>query len=154
MVKLTNHFCGFTLVEMLVTLAVVGILAGIAAPAFTSFVASQKVGSSASMLQSSLLTARSEAIKRNAKVTVAPIGGSWASGWTVAVSSTNEVIANNNKSTSASITGGPASVTYNNAGRVSAGGGNTFKFSASSTSNIRCLNVDLSGMPMIALSGC
>lgn len=154
MVKSIHNSGGFTLVEMLVTLAVAGILAGIAVPAFTSLVASQKVGTSASMLQSSLLTARSEAIKRNTKVTVAPIGGLWTSGWTVAVSSTSEVLANNNKSTSASITGGPASVTYNNAGRVSAGGGSTFKFSASATSNIRCLNVDLSGMPMLALSGC
>ena len=147
---------GFTMVEMLTTLTIVGILASLAAPAFTSLIASQKVKTSASMLQSSLLMARSEAIKRNTDVTVSPINGNWASGWTVTVvvSSTSEVLANNNKSTQASITGGPTSVQYNNAGRAPTGGGNTFKFSSSSTSDIRCLNVDLSGMPMITTSGC
>ena len=145
---------GFTIVEMLTTLIIVGILAGIAAPAFTSLIASQKVKTSASMLQSSLLLARSEALKRNTGVTVSPINGQWASGWTVTVSSTSEVLANNNKSTQASITGGPTSVQYNNAGRASTGGGATFRFSSSSTSDIRCLNVDLSGMPMITTSGC
>lgn len=144
---------GFTMVEMLTTLIIVGILAGMAVPAFTSLIASQKVKTSASMLQSSLLLARSEALKHNTGVTVSPVGGQWASGWTVAVSSTSEVLSNNNKSTQAAITG-PASVQYNNAGRASTGGGSTFKFSSSSTSDIRCLNVDLSGMPMITTSGC
>jgi type IV fimbrial biogenesis protein FimT len=144
---------GFTLIEMLTTLIIVGILASIAAPAFTSLIASQQVKTSASMLQSSLLLARSEAVKRNTDVTVTPIGGQWASGWTVAVSATSEILSNNNKSMQVTVTG-PASIQYNNAGRTSAGGGSTFKFSSASTSDIRCLNVDLSGMPMITTSGC
>jgi type IV fimbrial biogenesis protein FimT len=144
---------GFTLIEMLTTLIIVGILAAIAAPAFTSLIASQNIKTSASMLQSSLLLARSEALKRNTVVTVTPNGGQWASGWTVAVSATSETLSSNNKSTQAVVTG-PASVQYNNAGRPSAGGGSTFKFSSASTSDIRCLNVDLSGMPMITTSGC
>ena len=105
------------------------------------------------MLQSSLLLARSEAAKRNTDVTVTPLGGQWASGWTVAVSATSETLSNNNKSMQLTITG-PASIQYNNAVRASAGGGSTFKFSSASTSDIRCLNVDLSGMPMITTSGC
>ena len=152
---------GFTMIEMMVTLIVVGILAAIAAPAFTSLIASQNIRTSASMLQSSLLQARSEAIKRNTGVTVSPNGGQgqWSTGWTVSVLSNGEVVSSNNKSTQAVITGGtgtspPANVQYNNAGRPSSGGGGTFKFSSSSTSDFRCLNVDLSGMPMITTSGC
>ncbi len=152
MVKPRRTLAGFTMIEMLVTLAVVGILAGIAAPSFTSVVASQKVKTSASMLQSSLLAARSEALKHNANVTVAPIGGIWTAGWTIAVVSTGEILANNNKSTSATIAG-PASITYNNAGRVSGSSG-VFKFSSPSTSNIVCLRIELSGLPMTASSGC
>ena len=153
MVKCVQN--GFTMIEMMVTLIVVGILAAIAAPAFTSLIASQNIRTSVSMLQSSLLQARSEAIKRNAIVTVSPNGGQWVSGWTVSVLASGEVISSNNKITQAVITGpAPASVQYNNSGRPSAGGGSTFKFSSSLTSDIRCLNVDLSGMPMITTSGC
>ncbi len=144
---------GFTMVEMLVTLIIVGILAGLAAPAFTSLVASQNIKTSASMLQSSLLAARSEALKRNTDVIVSPIGGQWASGWTVAVSATGEVLTNNNKASQAVIAG-PSGITYNNAGRVSSGGGGSFKFSSAATSDIRCLNIGLSGMPTITISGC
>ena len=157
MVRQTQN--GFTLVEMLVTLSIVGILTAIAAPSFTSLIASQNIRISASMLQSSLLQARSEAIKRNTVVTVSPNGGQWASGWTVTVLSGGEVVSSNNNSTQAVITAGtsttlPANVQYNNAGRPSVGGGSTFKLSSSATSDIRCLNVNLSGMPMITASGC
>ncbi len=151
MVTRTQH--GFTMIEMLVTLSIVGILAMLAAPAFTSFIASQKIKTSASMLQSSLLSARSEALKRNADVIVSPVGGQWASGWTVAVLATSEVLSSNNQGTQAVISG-PASIDYNNAGRVSSGGGSAFRFSSPSTSDIRCLNIGLSGMPTITSSGC
>ena len=143
---------GFTMIEMLVTLIIVGILAGLAAPAFTTFIAGQNIRTSASMLQSSLLFARSEALKRNTDVIVSPVGGQWASGWMVAVTATGETLSNNNKVSQATIAG-PASITYNNAGRISSGGA-VFKFSSTVTSDIRCLNIGLSGMPTITASGC
>ena len=143
---------GFTMIEMLVTLIIVGILAGLAAPAFTSFIAGQNIRAASSMLQSSLLFARSEALKRNADVIVSPVGGQWASGWTVAVSATAEALSNNNK-VSHAVVAGPASITYNNAGRISSGGA-TFKFSSTQSGDIRCLNIGLSGMPTITTSGC
>ena len=97
MVRQTQN--GFTLVEMLVTLSIVGIFTAIAVPSFTSLIASQNIRVSASMLQSSLLQARSEAIKRNTVVMVSPSAGQqWTSGWTVTVLSGGEVVSNNNKS--------------------------------------------------------
>lgn len=81
---------GFTLVELMVTLAVIGILALAAAPAMTSMINNSQVNSQASELTAALQLARSEAIRRNAPVTLCPSAdgstcassASWA-GWVV-----------------------------------------------------------------------
>jgi type IV fimbrial biogenesis protein FimT len=83
----TRQARGFTLVELLVVVAIVAILAGLAAPSFKAMMASNRASAAASALQVSLSTARSEAVKRgaDARVTVAANGtaGVWSNGWTV-----------------------------------------------------------------------
>jgi len=59
---------GFTAIELMVTLAVVAILATLAAPAFQNLIAAQRIKSVASALNESLWVARSEALKRNDNV--------------------------------------------------------------------------------------
>ena len=61
---------GFTLPELLIVLAVAGILAAIAVPSFQSLTQSQQVKNASFELFSSLSLARSEAIKRNSNVTL------------------------------------------------------------------------------------
>ena len=73
---------GFTLVELLATLSVIAILAFAAAPSFSGVIAAQRARNAALDLSAALTLARSEAVKRNATVTVAT-PGAWASGWTV-----------------------------------------------------------------------
>lgn len=81
---------GFTLVEIMVTIAVMAILMGIAIPSFTEVMLGSKLGSYANNLSSSALLARSEAIKRNERITLcvslagtACEAGSWEQGWIV-----------------------------------------------------------------------
>jgi len=81
---------GFTLLELLLGLAVTAILAATAAPTLARFLAEQRLLDDARRLSEAILVARSEAIKRNGVVilcAVAPPEGCgesdrWHAGWT------------------------------------------------------------------------
>lgn len=66
---------GFSLIELLVTVSLVGILAAIAIPNFTSSIQSNKADTEVSDLQRALNYARLEAINRGVTVRIAPSSG-------------------------------------------------------------------------------
>lgn len=80
---------GFTLIELMVTLAVAAILLSTAAPSFVMLIANNRAASAANDVLASLHFARSEAVKRAADVSLCPSsdgagcidGTSWADGW-------------------------------------------------------------------------
>jgi len=73
---------GFTFIELLIVIVIIGITLAIAAPSFQSLIASNRLTTSANSLVSALQLAKSEAIKRNRQVIVSN-NGTWASGWIV-----------------------------------------------------------------------
>ena len=82
---------GFTLVELMVTLAVLAILVGFAVPAYNTFTRNQRLDAARDALLNGLLQARAEAVSRNKAVSLCASadGGSclatadFASGWIV-----------------------------------------------------------------------
>lgn len=60
---------GFTLVEMMIAVAILAILLALGGPAFQTFIENTKIRSTAESMQAGLHLARSEALRRNARVT-------------------------------------------------------------------------------------
>lgn len=149
---------GFTLTELLVVLAVAGILAMMAVPSFNSLVQSQRVKNAGFELYSSLALARSEAIKRNSDVTMATAtNASGELSWDITAGSA--VIRNQDpiKDIAFEITGLPGTdVVYRRNGRPASTA--TFEIdalgAADPTPFVRCLTIELSGMPRIRMGTC
>ena len=79
---------GFTLIELVITVTVAGVLAAIAIPNFSAVIASSQLSTNANELITSLNLAKSEAVKRGQQVTMARQGttaGVWEGGWIIFV---------------------------------------------------------------------
>ena len=88
---------GFTLIELIVTITIAGILVAIATPYLGSFISSTRLTTQANELLTDLNTARSEAVKRASYVGVCAStsgssctsGGSFLNGWVVFLDADN-----------------------------------------------------------------
>ena len=82
---------GVTLVELMVTLAVLGVLATLSAPSFRQTIHNYRLDNYGNSLVAASRVARSEAIKRNASVRLCPSAdgltcttdGQWERGWII-----------------------------------------------------------------------
>lgn len=146
---------GFTLMELLIAIILVSILAGLAAPAYSSFIASQRAKSIATDLFSSLLIARSEAISKNSNVSLSPKSGDWLNGWQVKAAD-NTVLDDQGSITGATIAltpDGTTSIIYSASGRLKTSAPIfviTTTYGSSAVN--QCVSVSLSGRPYIKAS--
>ena len=94
---------GFTLVELVITLAVAAILLTLAVPNFSQFVKNNRLITQANDFVTALNVARSEAIKRGDRVTLCKSSdqvscagsGNWEQGWIVFVDVNDDGIVSN-----------------------------------------------------------
>ena len=74
---------GFSLIELLMGLAITGIVLHWASPAFALLIESNQREQAAQTLFSGVRSARSEAIVRNQAVVIHGINGDWSQGWRI-----------------------------------------------------------------------
>ena len=160
---------GFTLIEMLMTIAVAAILMGIAIPSFRYITNANRIASELNGLLGDLQFARSEAIKEGRTVTVCQSAdglscnnsASWQGGWIVFSDPTNvgvvdagETILRVQKAFSGTDTftfaspSGILAITFNREGyAIGLGAASLFTLhdSTDNTAWTRCLSVNFSG---------
>jgi len=80
---------GFSLIEVLVVIAIAGLLLGIGVPNMQQYVVSSRLSSASNEFFTALNVARSEAVRRGVQVTLATNGAAgsrdWTTGWTMFV---------------------------------------------------------------------
>ena len=141
---------GFTVIEIMVVIAIVGVLSAIAFPAMTDLIRTQKVRSAAYDLFADLTFARGEAIARGRNVTMTSNAGTdWLKGGMIIDTGNNAVLRQQGEGSSGIIfTADGSQVVFERNGRTSAGRV-SFSISpvdASAPANQkRCIRIDPSG---------
>lgn len=156
-----RHHSGVTLIELIVTVAVLAILLSLAAPTFRDLLAAQRIRAAAHSLVSDLVLARSEAVKRGASVTLTPTAGNWADGWSVTAGAGADVLSAQNAlgsglGLSVSVPDSlipPPAVEFDRNGRSGTSSMVRFQLSYLTTPK-RCITLDLLGRPKSANSAC
>jgi len=138
---------GFTLIEAMVTLAVLVILLSVAAPSFRAYTEGQRIKTATQELVYGLSYARSEAIARRANVSLVAASGGFVNGWTIETGTT--VLREQAALSGIAISGATATtLTYGLDGRS----GDAFSTmieapSGGVSTEKRCVSIDAMGMP-------
>lgn len=167
---------GFTLLELMITIAVLGILLGVGVPSFMGVIHTNRLATSTNELVTALHAVRTEAIKRGHRVTLckSPDGnacttnGNWSQGWIIfddpnhnASVDTGETILRVGQAAPAgiTITGNDSVTNYASYASDSTAKLTTGAFQAGAirirmdsnwvTKNVRCLTINASGRLVI-----
>jgi len=164
---------GFTLIELIVVITILGILVGLAAPSLSEFVHSNQLITATNDLIADLNLARSEAIKQSAAAGVCKtsdgvscstaVSDTWRGGWLVFADSDNsggwsagDLVLRAHEALATSFTIPAAagdSVVYNRFGAIASGSG-TYSLCISKIHQKRDINLSATGRLNLSSTSC
>lgn len=154
--KHNNQQSGFSLIELVVTVVIGGIILAVGIPNFMNLIKSNRLATQSNSVVASLYLARNEAVNRGHDIRVLPISGTtdWADGWQVrldvdsngATDTEDTVLRNFDAIENATLVGTVSSVTYESSGFVSAVNTITLTANECTGQDIRVVSVKLSGL--------
>lgn len=151
---------GFTLVELMMAVALLAIVLSIATPTYRALIDSQNVKAAATALHSAVNLTRAEAVKRNASAFLRPANGeSWSKGWLIpapaAANSDSQPVMRERLKPGVTIESAASALEFSANGRLSSG---AQRFTLSGTlvedSTSLCLSVGLSGQVSVTRGTC
>lgn len=147
---------GFTLVELMVTMAVAAVLLSLAVPSFTEMIRNNRMTAQANDLITALNLARSESFKRGTQVQVAASGGAWANGWNVQLTEATVLRTFSAISSGYTLTEGGdlTTLTYDSTGRVTAAANFTLCDSQRSGETGRTISILITGRVSVTNFSC
>lgn len=145
---------GFTLVEAIIVMAIMAVLAGASASSFVWLNQSTQIRGAAFDLVADLDFARSEAVKRNDDVVVAPVAGAWGNGWTVTAGA--DVLRQRPAlGGQVAFAAAPGALTFDGAGRATLGSVGNFRLCPPGSSVMgRTVRIDASGLSRSVKTSC
>ncbi len=153
---------GFTLIELMVTIAVLAIVIAIAAPSFTSVIQSNRTTALHHEILGALQLARSEAVKRRTEVIVCRSedqedcanGADWTVGWIVKDVAGDEVVKVWDSVTGMALTGPIAGAVFRSTGMADAVTNFTTTTSSCTSGTKYTIEIARSGNANAAKTGC
>ncbi len=167
---------GFSLIELIITLTVAGILLAIAVPNFSGFLARNRLTAQINDFSADLSTARVAAIKHNRIAGVCTsntgtgcVAGNWANGWMVFVDtdnsggwSANDIVVSAHESLPGGggssntlvSAGGFSQILYNKTGIVLTGVTDTYTLCDPKAHLSRILSISFTGTPSVIEGTC
>jgi len=150
---------GFTLIELVTTITVAGVLLGMALPMFREFVANQRVRNVSFDLMAALTLTRYEAVIRGVPISLARTGASWDQGWTVSDGSVNAIPIQTQeayKNLAVTDSAGLSVVSFGKDGRTLTTSTRITVAPSPPVAGVtsRCINIGLSGLPSSSVGAC
>jgi type IV fimbrial biogenesis protein FimT len=161
---------GFSLIELMVVLAVISILMSIGVPSFRTLMADNQITNSSNELLYALQIARTEAVKRNSMVSLCPSSdqstctgnGSWHVGWIIFIDTNNngarenaeEIIRVQNALDTTVTLAGPNAIQYATGGYLSPAAMTTIQASATGSTNNKWVCLTAIGKAKVQSTSC
>lgn len=147
---------GFTIIELMVAVAVAGVLLSVGLPEFQQSLQTARVKGAGTDMFLSLILARSEAIKRSASINLVRGGSAWTDGWDVKIASDSTVLRSNDAlkgdvTVDCEENGATcdSTLTFNRSGKATTQFEFRFYMADNDVIRMRCVTMSLSGRPSL-----